>query len=355
MLIRSICYLQVTVFEFCGIRIAGQPLPGTEAYIRELTDRRENESMLGVLNRKSIVRMVIFTLLLTMATWVIPANMQDVSADSKPLSLATEKANEAPDFNLWMVQKMPEDEIKGLGEKSATDAENTLPDTEENDDQAQTVEIKKTMRVNQIAQWQVDVYHKQNWKSSKKSIASVNKYGVIKAKKVGKTKITVTVDGITYICNLTVKKSNFKPVPIKKLKNYKSLKGKMTDAEFKKAYKKALKVVKPLGDLSKKEQLYGIAATLREMFDSGKVTYSSSAAHYNDAYGYFVRHVASCAGCTRATGLCLNILGIKYEHVNENKYKHQWCRVKVGKKYWICDAYGLYCGPEPGKRKHPYF
>lgn len=43
------------------------------------------------------------------------------------------------------------------------------------------------------------------------------------------------------------------------------------------------------------------------------------------------------------------------EHVNENKYAHQWCRVKVGKKYWICDAYGLYCGSEPGKRKHPYF
>lgn len=312
--------------------------------------------MLGVLKGKSIVRMTIFTLLLTMVAWLIPANTQDVSAASKPCSLATAKANDAPDFNLWMAREMPEDGMKCLAGESATDEGNTtLPDTEENDNQARTVEIKKTMRVNQIAQWQVDVDHKQNWKSSKKSIASVDKYGVIKAKKVGKTKITVTVDGITYICNLTVKKSNFKPVPIKKLKNYKSLKGKMTDAEFKKAYKKALKIVKPLGDLSKKDQLYGVATALREMFDSGKVKYSSSAAHYNDAYGYFVRHVASCAGCTRATGLCLNILGIKYEHVNENKLKHQWCRVKVGKKYWICDAYGLYCGPEPGKRKHPYF
>lgn len=324
-----------------------------EAYIG--SDRRDNEIMLEVLKRKSIVKVTLFILLLTMAAWALPANMQDVSAASKPSALATAKANDVPDFNLWMVQKMPEDKIKYLGEESVTDAGNTLPDTGENDNQAQTVEIKKTMRVNQIVQWQVDVYHKQNWKSSKKSIASVDKYGVIKAKKVGKTKITVTVDGITYICNLTVKKSNFKPVPINKLKNYKSLKAKMTNAEFKKAYKKALQVVKPFGDLSKKDQLYGVAAALREMFDSGKVKYSTSAAHYNDPYGYFVRHVASCAGCTRATGLCLNILGIKYEHVNENKYKHQWCRVKVGKKYWICDAYGLYCGPEPGKRKHPYF
>ena len=40
--------------------------------------------------------------------------------------------------------------------------------------------------------------------------------------------------------------------------------------------------------------------------------------------------------------------------VHENKYCHQWARVKVGKTWWICDPYGLYCGPEPGKKKHPY-
>ena len=77
--------------------------------------------------------------------------------------------------------------------------------------------------------------------------------------------------------------------------------------------------------------------------------------HYNDPYGYFVLGSASCAGCTRATGLCLNVLGISYEHVNENQYSHQWCRVPVGDTYWICDAYGLYCGPEPAPCQHPYF
>ena len=47
------------------------------------------------------------------------------------------------------------------------------------------------------------------------------------------------------------------------------------------------------------------------------------------------------------------MLGYKYKHVNENQYS-QWARVKVGKQYWICDAYGLYAGLEPAKRKHPY-
>ena len=95
---------------------------------------------------------------------------------------------------------------------------------------------------------------------------------------------------------------------------------------------------------------------LRDMVDSGQVAYSTSAAHYNDPYGYFVAGVSSCAGCTRATGLCLNILGIPYEHVNENQYAHQWCRVKMPDgSYWICDAYGLYVGPEPAPYQHPYF
>ena len=91
------------------------------------------------------------------------------------------------------------------------------------------------------------------------------------------------------------------------------------------------------------------------MVESGQVVYSMSAPHYNDPYGYFVAGVSSCAGCARATGLCLNILGIPYEHVNENQYSHQWCRVKMPDgSYWICDAYGLYVGPEPAPYQHPY-
>ena len=46
------------------------------------------------------------------------------------------------------------------------------------------------------------------------------------------------------------------------------------------------------------------------MADSGQVAYTTSTPHYNDPYGYFVAGVSSCAGCTRATGLCLNMLGI---------------------------------------------
>ncbi len=148
--------------------------------------------------------------------------------------------------------------------------------------------------------------------------------------------------------------AGFTPVPVNRLANLKSLRKKMNDAELNQAYNAALQVVAPYAGLSQEEQLIGVASSLREMFDSG-MSYSMSTPHYNDPYGYFVLHTASCAGCTRATGLCLNILGMPYEHVNENQYTHQWCRVNLNGTYWICDAYGLYCGPEPAPYMHPYF
>lgn len=155
---------------------------------------------------------------------------------------------------------------------------------------------------------------------------------------------------------ITLEKAPFQPVAISQLQNRTSLKKSCTDAEFQAAYDAALEVVTPLADLSREEQLYGIAVALRYMADSGQVAYTTSTPHYNDPYGYFVAGVSSCAGCTRATGLCLNMLGIPYEHVNENQWSHQWCRVPMEDgSYWICDAYGLYCGPEPAPYQHPVF
>lgn len=148
--------------------------------------------------------------------------------------------------------------------------------------------------------------------------------------------------------------SAFTPVPIDKLANRKSLQKKATDAQLAQAYDEAVKLVTPYAGLSLEQQLQGVAIAVRQRFDSG-MSYSMESTHYNDPYGYFIEGSASCAGCTRATGLCLNILGIPYEHVNENQYSHQWCRVNVNGTYWICDPYGLYCGPEPAPYQHPYF
>lgn len=149
---------------------------------------------------------------------------------------------------------------------------------------------------------------------------------------------TAPVDGIVAISNLA---------------NYSSLKKNMTDGEFQAAYDEALKIVQPLVGLSREEQAKGIFSALRAMADNGTVSYSEEAPHYNDAYGYLINHVASCAGSARTTGLCLNMLGMSYEHVNENQWDHQWCRVNINGVMWIVDPYGYVCAPEPAPYAHP--
>lgn len=139
---------------------------------------------------------------------------------------------------------------------------------------------------------------------------------------------------------------SYTPVPMKDLANRKSLQKKATDDQLAQAYAEAAKLVEPFAGLPLEQKLEGICKAVRDRFDNG-MSYSMETDHYNDPYGYFIQGSASCAGCTRATGLCLNILGIPYEHVHENQYTHQWCRVNVNGTYWICDPYGLYCGPEP--------
>lgn len=142
-------------------------------------------------------------------------------------------------------------------------------------------------------------------------------------------------------------------VAINNLANYSSLKKKMTDEEFQAAYNEALKIVQPLVGLSREEQAKGIFNALRAMADNGTVSYSEEASHYNDAYGYLINHTASCAGSARTTGLCLNMLGMSYEHVNENQWDHQWCRVNINGVMWIVDPYGYVCAPEPAPYAHP--
>lgn len=141
-------------------------------------------------------------------------------------------------------------------------------------------------------------------------------------------------------------------VPMYSLVNLSSLQERASSDELAQAYEAARKFVEPLSGLSREAQLCGIALALR-IYNDTNVSYSMSAPHYSDPYGFFVLKSASCAGATRAVGLCLNMLGIPYEHVNVNQYSHQWARVNVNGSYWICDAYGLYCGPEPAPYQHP--
>ena len=104
------------------------------------------------------------------------------------------------------------------------------------------------------------------------------------------------------------------------------------------------KNAKGMSDLEK----VGRAAYIVSGF-SARCRYTMKGKYYNKPYGVFYAKQYSCAGSTRALGLVLKYMGFKWKHVNENKYKHQWCKLKMdGKWGWADGQIGMV-----GYGKHP--
>lgn len=121
-------------------------------------------------------------------------------------------------------------------------------------------------------------------------------------------------------------------VPLSELSNYEQLHWNLTDEQLAACYEAAKPFVVTLVGLPQEEQMKRIAQELRDFFDN-RMEYSDKAPHFLDAYGFFINKKASCQGATCVVGLCLNMLGIDYEHVNHNKWTHQWCRVSYNGAY----------------------
>lgn len=133
-----------------------------------------------------------------------------------------------------------------------------------------------------------------------------------------------------------------------------SLKRGMTDAQYAEAYAVANEIVNKHKNKSETDMLTCIMKDIYEIYASG--THNEKDPHYGDVYGALILRRASCAGVTRAVCLCMTILNIPYEHVNESQWTHQWCRVfvKSQNEYWVIDGQGCYAGPEPEPYRHPY-
>ncbi|MBQ8111248.1 MAG: Ig-like domain-containing protein [Clostridia bacterium] len=188
------------------------------------------------------------------------------------------------------------------------------------------------------------------WKSSRSAVASVDANGVVTALKKGTAKITVTTQNKKK-AQVTVKvaadqaASNDGALPMRMTAaRYKYFRKYMSKSEFDQALAVIQSPLEQMLSWSVEDQVYGVW----RLAGSFGFDYSMKEKHYNDPYGVLVKGVASCAGTTRTAGFMLNLLGLEYEHVNENKYDHQWNRVNVNGVWWICDSFGGlgYCGPE---------
>ena len=54
--------------------------------------------------------------------------------------------------------------------------------------------------------------------------------------------------------------------------------------------------------------------------------------------------VYTCAGTTRALGRVLDYMGYSWQHVNENKWSHQWCIVTMDGQAGYADGMGGIAG-----------
>ena len=144
-------------------------------------------------------------------------------------------------------------------------------------------------------------------------------------------------------------------VPKQILYQRKSLRKGCNEAQFFNAYDEAYhKVCKPAKQAAPLNMYAQLGIVAQKLYDRVNtypgVKYKTKGEHYNDpcgvfgnmdkdANGYRIPYGADCAGATRAVGLCLNILCIPYEHVNENKWKQQWARININGKYYVIDPY----------------
>lgn len=72
--------------------------------------------------------------------------------------------------------------------------------------------------------------------------------------------------------------------------------------------------------------------------------YTMEGKDYRTPYGVFVKGEFSCAGATRALGMVLECMGYEWEHVNENGYTHQWCKLTMDGQVGFADGQGGFAG-----------
>ena len=121
----------------------------------------------------------------------------------------------------------------------------------------------------------------------------------------------------------------------------------LAKAEAKKVIKN---IIKPgMSDAEKAQAIssflyYNVDKQMNQSTEAYKTNYG------NEAYAALVMRIAACSGFCKAVTLLCDEAGLKSEHINANKWTHQWNRVYVDGKWQVLDAQIGHFGGE----KHPY-
>ncbi len=99
----------------------------------------------------------------------------------------------------------------------------------------------------------------------------------------------------------------------------------------------AWEIVDYIGEEGSDLERVAVAAEIVSIF-CANCEYTTEGTDYREAYGVFIKGEYSCAGATRALGMVLDCMGIKWKHINENQWTHQWCEVTIDGEIGFADG-----------------
>lgn len=117
------------------------------------------------------------------------------------------------------------------------------------------------------------------------------------------------------------------------------------------------KIITPdMNKLQKAEAIFKyLHSTVETQHNQSNEAYKTN--HGDEAYGALILKKAACSGVANAVTLLCNEIGLKSQHINKNKWKHQWNKVLIDdnsfpeeNEHWIVlDAQGGFFGDQ-----HPF-
>lgn len=155
------------------------------------------------------------------------------------------------------------------------------------------------------------------WTSSDTGVAAVSSLGNITGIAAGSCTVTVTSHdnpAVSAVVEVTVTRS-------------------VRDEQDRQAREIAQQIADSIGPGTDLERVGQAAQIVSGYYQRG--IHKESGDNYYRPYGVFIAGESSCAGTTRALGLVLECMGYSWEHVNENQWAHQWCRLTMdGQTGW---------------------
>ena len=163
------------------------------------------------------------------------------------------------------------------------------------------------------------------WRSSKKSVVSVNLKGKLTAKKAGKAIVIAKKGKKKYKFIVKVKR----PDGAQRLQ--------LAKREAKRIVKKYISK-----DMNTVERAYVL---FRWLSDNCSWQKDQSVSAYkknygNEAYAALVMKKAACSGCAKAYTILCKDAHVPVKHVNQNSWTHQWNLVRINGRWMKVDSYG---------------